>query len=172
MPIPTLSQQQIIADMIKSELHDGDKISFIVASNSMHPIIGKGDTVVTEIIPGNRVKRGDILTIKMNDHFLVHRAIIHINDVWLTKGDNNTLPDPTVPMDHFIGRVITVQKTNKSINLESSKWQYINPVIAKIGELESRAFLYHQFFRFPFRILIKIFQIISILIFVMVFSGV
>lgn len=149
------SHHQLILNLIETELKIGDQIRFNVTSNSMQPIMEIGDSIVVEVIPGKDVKIGDIIVIKRLDDFLTHRVIYKTNDGWVTKGDNNTLLDPPVQPENFIGCVRNVQQDNQMINLEARKWRYINFLLAKLGVLETRAFSRHRYFRLPFRILSK-----------------
>jgi len=149
------SHHQLVSSLIETELTIGDQIQFNVTSNSMQPVINIGDSIVMEVIPGKDVKIGDIIVIKRVDDFLSHRVISITKDGWVTKGDNNILLDPPVQSKNLIGRVRMVKQANQMINLETRKWHYINFLFAKIGELETRAFSRHRYFRLPFRILSK-----------------
>lgn len=157
------SHHQMVSDMIISELTIGDQVSFLVTSNSMQPLMKTSDMVVVEIIAGSKVKRGDIIVIKRADGFLTHRAISPTKDGWLTKGDSNILPDSPVKYNDIIGRVKMIQQANLTLNMEARKWAYLNPSLAKLGEIETWAFSHHRYLRLPFRIMIKVIQKLSIL---------
>ena len=150
------THHQTIVELIGSNLAVGDQIRFLVTSASMHPLIRIGDTVVAEMVAGNTIRYGDIIIIKRAGDFLTHRAISPLKDGWLTKGDNTAFTDQPAKFEDIIGRVKSVQKDTQTINMETSKWFYINPVIAKLGKLEARAFSLHRHFRLPFRIMIKL----------------
>jgi signal peptidase I len=151
----------MIADLIGSDLTTGDQIRFLVTSNSMQPIIKIGDTVLAEVILVDEVKLGDIIVIKRIDDFLTHRAISPTKHGWITKGDSNILPDPPIKPANIIGRVRMVQRTNQMINFETRKWIYINPLLAKLSQLETWAFLQHRYLRILAHIMFKIIQIFS-----------
>ena len=154
---------QIVSKLVDSDLSYGDQICFQVTSNSMHPIINKGDSVIAEVISGRDVQCGDIVVVKRKDDFLAHRAILHNKNGWLIKGDNNTIPDHLVPITDIIGRVTKVKKNNHEVNLESRKWKAINPYLAKLGWLQIQIFLHHPVLRLPLRFFIKIIQITTTL---------
>jgi signal peptidase I len=149
------SHHQLISNLIESELNIGDQIQFYVTSNSMKPIIQIGDLIVAEVVPTGVIKQGDIIIIRRVDDFLTHRVISITKDGWLTKGDNNVVMDPIVKKGSLIGLVKAIHKKNQRIALESSKSQKVNSLLAKLGELEVRAFNYHRFLRFPIRFCIK-----------------
>ena len=157
------SHHQLISNLIESELTIGDQIRFSVTSNSMQHILQIGDSVIAEVIPNTDVNLGDIIVIKRMDDFLTHRVISKSVDGWSTKGDNNVMLDPPIQKENYIGRVRIVQKTNQVIVFESSKWRWANKLLARLGELETRAFFHHRFLRLPFRICSKGVQKLSML---------
>ena len=150
------SHHQTVVDLIGSDLTIGDQIRFLVTSNSMQPLINIGDTVVVEVITGNMVATGDVVVIKRSDGFITHRAISPLPNGWLTKGDGVVLADPPAKSDDIIGRVKEVVQNNQSIDMEAGKWVFINPILAKLGKIETWAFSYHRFLRLPFRIMSKL----------------
>ena len=154
----TLPHHQMIADLIDSDLQIGDQIRFRVTSNSMQPLMKIGDSVVAEVITDSQVKRGDIIVIKRAQDFLTHRAISPEKDGWLTKGDSNAHTDPPIKNSDIIGQVIMVGQTGQTIDLRTRKWVYANAILAKLGELETRAISRHRYLRPPFRVMIKIIQ--------------
>lgn len=148
----------LISDLIDSKLSIGDQIQFMVVSNSMAPLIRAGDSVIADITQPDSIRRGDIVVIRREEDFLTHRAIIPNKGNWFTKGDNAILFDPPSNTNNVIGRVVAINKGNQSITFQTRKWTFINPILAKLGELEAEAFALHPLLRFPFRFGIKIIQ--------------
>lgn len=70
-----------------------------IISNSMYPIIKRGDVVIVEQkIIENDIKTGDIIAFNSSDTLVVHRIYFiekhnDGNDLYITKGDNNNLVD-------------------------------------------------------------------------------
>lgn len=155
------SHHQTISELIGTKLTIGDQLSFTVNSTSMQPIMKIGDKVVAEVIPETRITRGDIIVIKTEEDFLTHRAISPIKGGWITKGDNNTLSDAPVLSSTIIARVQKIQRTSLTINFETYKWHFINPLLAKLGKLETTASSYHHSLRLPIRTLSKAIQTLS-----------
>jgi signal peptidase I len=155
------SHHQIITDVIDSDLTIGDHIRFLVTSNSMQPILSIGDTIIVEIINGKQAHIGDILLFKRSNDFLAHRVISKTVGGWITKGDNNTLPDPPTNINEIVGRVKFVLGTQQTINLYTRKWQVLNRLLANLSDLESLAFSHHVYLRIPFRMMIKVIQKLS-----------
>jgi signal peptidase I len=158
----TLEQHQTIANLVKSDLQPGKKITFLVTSNSMKPLIEGGDSVIVQVIQCDEVKPGDVIVIQRSDEFMTHRAIKLHENGWITKGDSNLTIDPVVPFHDIIGQVKVVRKNRNHIDLDDRKWRILQPILAQFGWMEYRAFLYHRTFRVPFRILTKALMAVSI----------
>lgn len=87
---------------------------------SMEPLFQTGDLVVIIKSELNNIKPGDIIVFrKKNENgFVIHRVIQVINlrnaTYYVTKGDNNSLPDylefegPGIPSNRVIGKVMEV----------------------------------------------------------------
>ena len=152
------THHDVIAEILETDLSFGDVIQLNVVSKSMQPLMTIGDQVIAEITPLDEIQQGDVVVIKRNHDYLTHRVIHQNHNTWITKGDNNVLPDPKISQDKIIGRVSIIKKGNHSINLLSKKWIYLNPLLAKLSSLESRAFSIHPYFRLPFRFTIRAIQ--------------
>lgn len=148
----------LISDLIDSELSLGDQIQFKVVSNSMAPILEVGDVVTASITPADKIQRGNIIVIRREADYLTHRAIKPDDGGWLTKGDNTVQFDAPVKTNRLTGVVTAVHKGDQSILFEGKKWTVFNPILASLGELESKAFALHPFLRYPFRFGIKAIQ--------------
>jgi signal peptidase I len=142
---------QVIAEILEADLSPGDVIQLTVVSNSMKPLIAAGDQIIAEITYPDRIKRGDVIVIRRNTDFLTHRAIYKNRGSWITKGDNNTLPDTPIPTDKRIGRVIAIASETQAIDLQARKWTYLNPILGWLCTLEVKAFGLHPYCRLPFR---------------------
>ena len=71
--------------------------AYIIISNSMEPIIKKGDIVITKAAKAEDIKVNDIITYKKKDETITHRIINIENNgkeiMYTTKGDNNNIED-------------------------------------------------------------------------------
>lgn len=66
----------------------------VIASNSMLPVIRKGDIVFVEKIDVKKIKKGDVIRYVLDGNYIIHRVEkINIDKdgkrVFITKGDNN-----------------------------------------------------------------------------------
>lgn len=66
----------------------------VIGSNSMLPVIRKGDIVIVQKTNTDNVKKGDIIRYVLDGNYIIHRVkkINILNDgsrIFITKGDNN-----------------------------------------------------------------------------------
>lgn len=72
--------------------------AFNITTNSMEPNINKGDIIITKKVKNeDKLKKDDIITFWQDDEIITHR-IIDITETngekrYITKGDNNNIPD-------------------------------------------------------------------------------
>ncbi|NUN11676.1 signal peptidase I [Candidatus Micrarchaeota archaeon] len=80
-----------------------------VESNSMIPVLEKGDLVV--IKKQSFYAEGDVIVFFDGQKFVVHRIISKDEDYYLTKGDANTQDDGFVSTQSIVGKnVFTIKK--------------------------------------------------------------
>jgi len=97
-----------------------DKTSFSYHGNSMKGTFQKGNLLVLESLPIEKLHKGDIIAFKnkrkiKENEMIVHR-IIHIDkDCLFTRGDNNKRPD-IIPISNsnLIGKVVSYERNGKS----------------------------------------------------------
>lgn len=82
-----------------------------IQTNSMEPTLMIGDSVVIKYVRPSLVKKGDMLAYEYELEngkkvVIIHRVYEVINDGFITKGDNNDIPDTwTVKNNQVIGIV-------------------------------------------------------------------
>ena len=85
---------------------------FVVVSPSMSPAVKEGELVVTDEVPFERLKAGDIITFISRDRKIygqpnTHRIVSVTNGAAITKGDANSLNDrEPVGENEVLGRVV------------------------------------------------------------------
>jgi hypothetical protein len=97
-----------------------------ITGNSMLPLIREGDQVL--VVHGrNSVRRGDVVVFRRQGQLIAHR-VLRIDDdegqaAFLVKGDNLSTFDPLVDPGAVLGRVLAVQRGNRSLALDSTSWR-------------------------------------------------
>ena len=152
------STHRAVTKLVDSHLENGQHVRFWVTSHSMYPCLQVGDAVMVERISPETIKIGDLLVIQREQDRLTHRVIQTSGKRWLTKGDNNLIPDPAFHQKSIIGIVTQIDRGDRLIRPNVGKWKIINPLIGRLSYGEWKAFTIHRFFRLPFKIIIKIIQ--------------
>lgn len=81
--------------------------TLIVKSNSMYPILSKGDIIL--IKKSNNYKKGDIITYEDENFLITHRVIEIKDNYFCTKGDNNNSEDnDLISLENVKGKVILI----------------------------------------------------------------
>lgn len=90
-----------------------------VVSDSMWPVIKKGDQVLVEKVPWDKVRFGDIVVFRRAGNLAVHRALgkRQMNGQWylVEKGDALLWPG-LVPAGEVVGRVLSIQSSRNTTN--------------------------------------------------------
>lgn len=81
----------------------------VVEGTSMEPTLQTGDVViVVRRVKLSDLSVGDIVVYRRGSSLIIHRVVsLGPSDV-VTKGDNNWAPDPPVPYEAIVGRVLSV----------------------------------------------------------------
>lgn len=147
-------KEQKYIEVVKKLLQkDGYKI-YTVISNSMKPLIKKGDTIVCVNANFNDLKKYQIIAFQNNTsgdskvptvHRIIEKLNIYGDLFYKTKGDNSLYADKEyVKKEHFIGVADKIMKTNKTINLN-----------AKVGTLLSMSAYFLFYIKNLFKLLLK-----------------
>jgi signal peptidase I len=102
------------ADFLNSILLESYKSAPIssckVISNSMFPLIKKGDWVFVKPTPAEKLNPGDILIFQNQRRFVVHRIVKKTNNHLITKGDWTKTLDSPISTENVIGKVIAIRR--------------------------------------------------------------
>ena len=127
--IETTHSEEIFKEMFADLLKSGKDIRLKALGWSMHPTIKNGEYVVIKAIACRDTKIGDIIVCQNinNKKIVIHRLVKKLNSrnspILITKGDNNfsrSTDSPIDPDEFVLGKVISIEKPNKIINLENS----------------------------------------------------
>ncbi|GAY26443.1 hypothetical protein ATG_16470 [Desulfurococcaceae archaeon AG1] len=98
----------------------GQSYIAVVSGVSMEPILSTGDLVfIVPVKDPSEISVGDVVVYKSaSGRYIIHRVINIINvggnTYFITKGDNNLVPDPSVPglpgipFENIVGKVVSV----------------------------------------------------------------
>ncbi len=123
----TTLQDATIASLYIEALRQKQPLWFRVASNSMHPLFYKDDSVYIESAQAQDISTGEIAAFETPHGLVIHRivAIEQISDIirLLQMSDVEVMPG-WVQEQAVVGRVITVGCQGRQLNLRHpiAKW--------------------------------------------------
>jgi signal peptidase I len=105
---------------------------FRIISGSMSPLIEINDRALVKKVDTSEIKLGDIILFKNDGTSVTHRVIRFSRQdgivLVLQKGDASNYAS-FIPYDDVIGKVITIEKKGKFLNLNSYQGRVINGLL-------------------------------------------
>lgn len=101
-----------LSGMIRDALEGGQHATVQVISESMAPLISRGDFVSISTAPAESIKEGDILAFFIGDGFLIHRFLRKDGNVLLTRGDALKYDDIPLPLNRYVGVVTAITSSD------------------------------------------------------------
>lgn len=140
---------KLIEHVILEQLAKGKTFTFTLTGNSMHPLIRKGDRVHIQGCDPPDLSAGDIITYRNDDLYVTHRVVWITkkgNDIKLiTKGDNEIISDPPVSPVRILGKVVGIGGANRTLNLESTSWRFMNRLLGVFSLFEAISIQLYRF---------------------------
>ena len=136
-----LRYQEIIDHLIRKKLASGEELTLRVSGKSMYPLIQQGDSIRIERCVPEVIGLGDIITFNRADTYYTHRLLWVLkrgDDIRLiTKGDNEINIDPLVSPDQVLGKIISIQRENRTLRLKTPFWRFINRLLGVFSLVET-----------------------------------
>lgn len=142
--------------LLKEKIRYGKILNFEIVSNSMSPLLKRGDTASVRNVEPQDLQKGDIIVYKMNERLCVHRYIHKLkkdNNSFklIAKGDALSHFDQLpVSMEQLVGKVISIRKNKKTIDFEITSWKIVNYLLANISAIQAYVPIFLQFLRRTF----------------------
>lgn len=106
---------------------------------SMLPLIRPGVEIRLVPFDGRRVFRGMLVAYPREARLVVHRVIAWAEAGLVTKGDASAFPDPPVPRDEVVARVVALRGANgRCVDLEAFPWPLLNRLLGTHAWFASR----------------------------------
>ncbi|MCA9521168.1 MAG: hypothetical protein KC609_09350 [Myxococcales bacterium] len=106
---PGVGHRRIATELLRERLLDGGSIVTSSLGVSMEPALRSGVELRVERCALDSLRRGDIVCLDRGDQLVAHRLIALVSSGgrrwFLTRGDNNLLPDRPLPEPAYLGRV-------------------------------------------------------------------
>lgn len=114
---------QVLFSEIATQLAEGRRAAFTVTGMSMWPLLCHGrDQVILEKLKRSP-KVGDIVLLKANEKYLLHRVTKVRKNRFETTGDGNYYHDGWFSDGCIIGRAVTLIRNKKEIDCDSIRWK-------------------------------------------------
>lgn len=109
------------------------------ASPSMLPLIRPGDELRLAPVSPGQVFRGTLVACRQDARLIIHRVIARDAAGVVTKGDALTTPDPAVPWDRVVARVLALRSpAGRVVELDGFPWSVLNRLLGAIAAMAIR----------------------------------
>ena len=146
-------------DITAELLEGGHSIRFQAPGRSMHPTIRDGETITVEPVTPSGVKVGDILLYRGKSGVIAHRVVqierenthapagsssLSPHHSFLLRGDASFNCDYPVKPEQILGKVVSVERDGKSIDLCSFRAKVL--LIAHLGIVKFKRWIKQALF--------------------------
>lgn len=110
--------------LIKQALGKKETIALVMQGKSMEPFLREGDYLFISKCRLQDYEFADIIAFETNATnmgLIVHRILNKRGDYFFTKGDASLRRDPPVAFSKVLGKLITVNRNDKTLGVEKSK---------------------------------------------------
>lgn len=117
-------------DLCRDILQAGCKIRVHIVGHCMSPLLEPGEIIIVEPIRIDQAHVGDVILYQKNTRLEAHRLLRKSSSggrpVLITKGDNHGYFDLAVQENQVLGRVISVEKSDRFLALEGNVGRYVS----------------------------------------------
>ena len=117
----------------------GESLWVREASPSMLPLIRPGDELKLAPIAPRKIGRGAVVAYRRGAQLVIHRVLAASGSGVVAKGDALASPDPLVPWDRVVARVVALRGPDgRVVDLEAFPWPFVDRLLAGIASLAAR----------------------------------
>lgn len=132
----------IMASLLRRSLERGETPRLEISSNSMSPLLRRGDKILLEAITPEQLKSGDIITLVWPESLVTHRYWAKEGEPhaprMLTRGDRPLVFDKPWPTEALIGRVNGRFRNGRTLSLTNGIGLRLNRHLTWLADLEFR----------------------------------
>ena len=123
----TLISPEELFETVFQLLQEGYDAEFTVVGNSMWPFLAnKRDQVTIRKVESCFLKKGDIVLLKTDCRYLLHRITRFKKGMFQTTGDNNCYHDDFVSVENILGRVVRFTRKGKQVSCDNILYRFIS----------------------------------------------
>lgn len=135
----------LLASMLQESMQRGETPSLTLTSDSMLPLLRRGDQVQVEPVTAAQLRPGDVVTLvdeRDRTQLLTHRYWGRIAQddgrTLVTRGDRPLWFDPPCPERNLVGRVMARRRDGRYLSLEDGAGAWLNRRLAWLAQVEMR----------------------------------
>jgi signal peptidase I len=134
-----MESHRIFDHLCLSLLQQGCSVRFQAPGSSMHPTILDGDIITVQPVQASHIVCGDIILYHSQGGVIAHRVVrIHKSNnetpLWILRGDAFGACEEQVVAQQVLGRVVSVERRGRRIDLYSRKGK----MLCKVRSFASR----------------------------------
>lgn len=137
----TQPDAMLIADLLRRALAQGQQPWLTVSSNSMLPLLAKGDAIQVASCSAENLHPGDIVVVESGQALLAHRFQGRIRQqgraYLLTRGDRPLATDPLWPDTALLGRVTARRRGRRVLAFDQGGGRRLNAHLAALADWEA-----------------------------------
>jgi len=134
----------LLADLLREAMNEGKLPFLTVVSNSMSPLIRRGDQIQLAPATAEQLQPGDIIVYTGQANLITHRywgCLVNENETRLvTRGDRPQHFDRPITPATLVGLVIGRRRKKHFLNLAGGAGKWLNNHLANLARLEIRLF--------------------------------
>ena len=121
-----LSPWHLFTDVSTELLRSGQSIRFRAPGRSMYPTIKENETITVQPVAPSGIKTEDIILYRLDEVVIAHRVVRiergeHGGSRFILRGDASGVPDEPVEPAQVLGKVVSVERGGRSIDLYTRK---------------------------------------------------
>ena len=126
-----------LVQLLRAVLGKGSPVRFRAKGFSMSPFIKNEDVVTLSPLQNASPNVGDVIAFALQgtDKLCVHRMIGKKGDLFVTKGDNSSEADESVPKENVLGLVTRVERDEKEVFLGLGPERFLIAFLGRRGLL-------------------------------------
>lgn len=117
----------------------GESLWVREASPSMVPLIRPGDELLLAPLDSRAIPRGALIACARGGHLVIHRVVAASGSGVVTKGDALASPDPLVPWERVVARVVALRGPDgRVVDLKAFPWPLVNCLLGWVAAIGGR----------------------------------
>lgn len=147
-----LTARAVADELIDESLRAGKTIRLSIRTQSMRPTLAPGDRVTARAARPDELRIGNIVLVRIEEHWLAHRLIGRGGAAtgqagWLTQGDSSPDADDLWRPEQICAIIIAVERDGRSADLDSRRAHALGAFIALVSRARLRASHSHRSIR-------------------------